>query len=465
MTALNHPTAAQSGCQAYRVLRMLSMGGVIVSRESPLAQAAVIELGLSEIEKPSALHDRRLLEHTRQDGHRGAFLSLRCRVSWPLEQRLQVLHRQFSSRHGLELAELAAFALDDVGHPLAYQAAEGEDKRRSAEPFGVEVIRSYRPELSNLATWAKQKLLGHPPLKRYLEQQGVRLMGDWALLGDASHLEVRRAVEQLGGRISVERAAGLHRRYLDLYKPAKLDFRLRTGRQQGWFPDDAFLQQVCLEQEAEQTRRDLMEIATLVRRCASGRWERGDSALLDDEPASRWANQQADEDQARIDQLVLDLVERVGRACTDQLVAELRGDALVYSIWRAWSDGMNQRRIAQHCDTNQARVCRTLKLERHAGEIVTEILRQLRSQLAATPDAGWAAAFTSLNGLQDAERRLMNHLLHPEQQWDVAPLRRWVRQSLDSSTSLQRLEAGASRAEGSGSAPAAGDGSGTGGNP
>jgi hypothetical protein len=100
-----------SAAEAYSVLRCLSLQQGIVGKPLAAAQEALSNHGLTEIESPSRDHDQRLLQACEQADETGAFLCLRCRVSWPLEQRLRSLHRQNARNYGVELIALAAIAL------------------------------------------------------------------------------------------------------------------------------------------------------------------------------------------------------------------------------------------------------------------------------------------------------------------------------------------------------------------
>lgn len=434
--------------EAYGVLRCLSLQQGITGRELVGAAEALRKHGLVEIEAPSREHDHLLLEETRQNEDQGAFLCLRCRVSWPLEQRVRCLHRQFQSHYGVELLELAAFALDDTGRPLLYRP-DPAGKARGPEPFGVEVIRSYEPELSSLSTWAQQKLLGNPALKTYLRQQGVLMIRDWALLGDASHRQVAEAVSRLDGRIPPQTAEGLHRRYVPLYRQAKLQHLQATGRQQGWEPDEAFLLALDPQQPASHTRTVLEQIAKAVRRLQSGQWQKKEAVLLDGEALGRWADKatadgwgQADPDEGLQDLDLVRLVDQAGLQYSEQLLKGLSTESLERRIWQAWSEGLRQRQIAERCGTNQARVSRTVKEEIRAGEIATLAMERLRRATPEQPLAAWAAVFRSVQRLQEAEARLMNHLLQPEQEGGISPLRRWVQQALHSSPAAADAESG-----------------------
>lgn len=438
--SLTTRSAAKSPAEAYGVLRYLSLQQGITGRELAGAAEALRRHGLEEIEAASCEHDQLLLEEARQNDDQGAFLCLRCRVSWPLEKRVSSLHRQFQSTYGVELLELASYALDDTGRPLPYHP-DPAAKARDHEPFGVEVIRSYQPQRGNLGRWAKQKLMGQPALKAHLLQHGVLMIRDWALLGDTSHRQVVEAVSRLDGHIPPQTAEALHRRYLPLYKQAKLQHIQATGRQQGWEPDEAFLLALEPQRPASDTKTMLEQIARAVRRLQSGRWQKQEAVLFDGDAMERWADKavaeswgqaEADEEQQELGQAALRLVEEAGQQYSEQLLQGLSPESLDHQIWQAWSEGLRQRQIAERCGTNQARVSRTVKEEIRAGEIATLALERLRRAMPEQPQAAWAALFRSVQRLQEAEARLMNHLLQPEQEGGISPLRRWVQQALHS---------------------------------
>jgi transcriptional regulator NrdR family protein len=428
-----------SAAKAYGVMRCLSLQQGITGRELPEAGEALRRHGLAEIELASREHDQLLLQKTHQGEDQGAFLCLRCRVSWPLEQRVRNLHRQFQRNYGVELLELAAFALNDTGRRLPYCPEPAAQPRRP-EPFGVEVIRSFEPELSSLIHWAQQKLVGNPALKTYLRQQGVLMIRDWALLGDTSHRQVVEAVSRLDGHIAPKTAEALHRRYVPLYRQAKLRHFQAAGRQQGWEPDETFLLTLDSQHPASHTKTVLEKIAKAVRRMQSGQWQLQEAALLDGEALERWADANAADGWSKVDAderlqalEVLQLVEGAGMHYTHQMLKGLSVESLERQIWQAWSEGLRQRQIAESCGTNQARVSRTLKEEIRAGEIATLALERLRQTKPKRATAEWAELFRSVEQLREVEGRLMNHLRQPEQEGGISPLRRWVQHALQSS--------------------------------
>ncbi|MEB3331385.1 MAG: hypothetical protein VKI83_02680 [Synechococcaceae cyanobacterium] len=427
----------RNAAQEYWVIRALGGAG-IVSRELQAAQQALQELGLEAIEEPTPHNDARLLEECRSRDHRGAFLCLRCRVSWPLEQRARSLHRRFAREYGLELSEVAAFALDDDGRLLPYAPPQPGTAVLQREPFSAEVIRSFDPARGLLSHWARLKFDGRNDLKAYLKQQGMLLIREWALLAAASQREVRLAVERHSGTLLPEAAATLQARYVTLYRAAKLRHRRQTHSQLGWTPDVAFLRQLEPDQEARETALVLREISTAVRAHRSGRWQRQAQAL-DEETLDHWVARHGVPAEAGAEdglaeglpiQEMVAIVEQEGLETMQQAVAGCGADTLARCLWQGYGEGRGQRAIAERCGTNQARVTRTLQEEKRAEQIVTAVLQRLRTLWGGSGTGLAAAVFGSPQGLRMAEERLMNHLLKPEQPGGVSAMRRWAAQAL-----------------------------------
>lgn len=424
--------------QHYTVLRSLASDGRIRSLEMEAAGtlAALQVCGLEEVAEPRAEFDQALLEQTRADNP-GAFLSLRCRTSWPLEEAVKGMHRKYHRVYGLELAELAGFALDDVGHRYPYQ--EDGRKKPGQVPFPVEVVRSWDHTQAGLPHWARRLLEARNDLKCYLKQQGILLIGDWALLADCSGSRVREAMElnPSSTRFSAEEAVDLHSRYLPLYKAAKLQHVRTRGRQRGWLPDDAFLHQLEPQQPPRLTREQLEFIAAALRCLVSGQWQREEQRLLGDDGGDRleglpdpgptpWALVQKAAEDSELASKARRAFSEAGEAYLKQMLQEIplaeRDQQLCF--WGARLEGKSTRQIAEHCNAAQARVARRLRVEHRAAEIATEALRRLR----ADPD--FEPVFRSPEQLEAAAERLVNHLLRPEQQGSEPPLRQMLRTAM-----------------------------------
>lgn len=425
--------------QHYTVLRSLASDGRIRNLDVASAGtlAALQDCGLEDIEAPGAHCDQTLLEQARAE-HLGAFLSLRCRASWPLEQAVLGLHRKCCQGYGVKLAALAAFALDDVGHHYPFQ--ENGSTRNERVPLPVEVVRSWAPSKAGLPVWARRLFEGRNDLKRYLKELGVLLIGDWALLADSSATQVREAMGRTRSRseLSAEDAVVLYRRYLPLYKAAKLTHIRTTGRQRGWQPDDAFLRQLEPERPAQQTRERLEFIADALRQLKAGQWQHEEQRLFNEDGGDRlealpdpgptpWAlleegSESADPArQARA--AVRDAAEAYFKTMLREIPLHERNQQLCF--WRAWLEGRSTRQIAEHCNAAQARVSRRLQVEGRAAEIATAALRRLR------PDPHFREVFRSAEQLDAAAERLANHLLRPEQEGSEPPLREVLRQAME----------------------------------
>ena len=423
----------------YTHLRSLASNGQIRSlamgQAGPLA--ALQDCGQEDVEEPLPVCDQALLRLARTE-HGGAFLSLRCRCSWALEEAIRGFHRDYHRAYDLELAEIAGYALDDVGHRYSY--AENSDCRPGRIPLAVEVVRSWDPARSGLSHWARRCLQYRNDFKDYLKEQGLLLIGAWALLADSSAKQVREALERstVKTTLTVEGAVDLHRRYLPLYKAAKLNHRSRGGGQRGWQPDEAFLHQLEPDQPATETRRILEEISTALRHMRTGQWKRDEQRLLNEggadglegvaaPPSGPWALDDGAEDAAALEGKARKALNRAAKAYFQQMLTDIpaaeRDQQL--GFWSAWLQGLSTREIAEQCGAAQARVSRRLQVERRAGEIATAALAQLQS------DPGFAELFRSTARLDAAVEGLVNHLLKPEREGEEPPMRQMLRNCLE----------------------------------
>lgn len=424
--------------QHYTCLRSLAGDGRIRSLDMEAAGTllALRECGLDEDREPGLEGDRTLMELARE-GHTGAFLSLRCRSSWPLEEAVKGMHIKYKA-YGLELIELAAFALDDVGRPYSY--LKDGSARSGRVPFPVEVVRSWDPARAGLPHWARRQLEHRNDLKRYLREQGVLLIGPWALLADSSATQVRQAMEltPLKTLLSLEQAVDLHRRYLPLYRLAKLEHRRVTGRQRGWQPDDHFLQQLEPEWSPQQTRESLDFMAGALRHLLSGQWQREERHVLGEEGTDRLETVAAaepspmelmDEGPAAVDleQRVSSALREAGeaylRTMLEQIPPSEREQQLCF--WCAWSQGASTRQIAERCGAAQARVSRRMDVKRRSGQIATQALALLRA------DPEFRDVFRSAERLEVAAEGLANHLQRPEQEGGEPPLCQLLRSVME----------------------------------
>lgn len=382
-------------------------------------------------EPPSASADELLLEASKIQDDQGALLCLRCRVSWPLEAKLHALHRQFGRAYQLDPIALASYVLDDVGRLLPY--ASPDQPSRRPDPFTLDVVRSYQPGHCGLPHWARQKFQAHNGLKAYLKEQGLLLIGDWALLADTSARRIHESWESLGkGSLNAESAVALHQAYLPEYRQAKELHEARTGRQSGWNPDQAFFERVDPSQPAQITCASLKAMADAVRLLKSGRWQRSLEVLQADvpdiaDPYSLEGDLPGDADDSQALRSAIEAA--LDRAMQTYLPVVLnvpeQDRELLHCLWSGYAEGLGQRPLAERCQCSQTQVSRKLNLKVHAMAIATRAAVEL-SRLPA-----FASVTTSVEGAERLVAALRNHLSEPEREGDVAPLRRWVQQHMN----------------------------------
>jgi hypothetical protein len=429
------PVARQAGPGYCRLKAVVSCTDgpypvVLGNIHPPAAATAATQHGLHE---PSAAGDRLLLAAcTKNDT--GAFLCLRCRVSEPLEQKVRGIHRQFAEEYDLDLISLASFVLDDDGRPLSYQTLKALPTA-SISPFTAQVVCSYDASSSaGLPHWARLKVQAHSPLKAYLREHGLVMISDWALLANSSARRMRECWEQFGaGSLTAARAITLYAAYLKLYPQAKAEHRQRSGRSSGWQPDDRFLRTLRPDQSTTDTRSQLQAMAHAVRLLLSGNWQRHLQPLADEqgteiEPADPTTLVEVIEEEGDgpANQLALihAALERAMASVLPDVLAPATSDPQLSCLWQGYGEGLTNTPLAERCGCARGTVSKKLRPELHA----TTIARQTAAELLRHP------AFSSVGGTVEGLERMVdalrNHLLHPEREGDIAPLRRWVHQHL-----------------------------------
>ena len=422
---------------SYRELRALlppsrSRTGITIGALLPPQAAAAAER--HGLDLPTSQGDRLLLAACAEpEQSTGAFLCLRCHVSHPLEQKIRGIHRQFAEHYGLDLIELASYALDDDGRPLDYLQLSTQPKA-SIAPFTAQVICSYEPAHgAGLPHWARTKLQACNSLKAYLKQNGLLLISPWALLADTSPRRIRQSLEFFGaGGLSADRAVDLHHAYCSHYPQAKAEHLQRTGRSSGWLPSDAFLLTVAPDQPAEATRELLLAIDTAIRRLLTQRWQQslqhqedGSAALELADPSTL---HEVIEDEASSSEQQLALIhtalDRATEAFMPAVLAPAAGDPQLHCLWSGFGEGLTNTPLAERCGCARGTVSKKLKSEQHATTIARQATAELLRHGAFSSLAGSVAA------LERMVEALRNHLLNPEREGDIAPLRRWVHQHL-----------------------------------
>lgn len=133
---------------------------------------------------PDRLIQRRLMQllhegtafETRQQGEQ----CLRCYISSQIEQVCLELERKFGKPGNFTRHDLLPLVLNDVDCriPLTLGKA-GSD---TYQPLAAKILQSFDPDKSLLSTWTKRIVLYDKQLNAFLEECGIWLMTDWAIL-------------------------------------------------------------------------------------------------------------------------------------------------------------------------------------------------------------------------------------------------------------------------------------------
>lgn len=427
----------------YQELRYLKPGG-IDSLRFPQVEALLAEVG-RETGEPSRGLDLLLLKASQATPDPLPLLCLRCRISHALEAWLKAAANAYRHQYGIELEAIASYGLDDDGKLTIRTGAETTSPFVYSElallpgglvsPFSAEILRSYDPSICGLPHWARVRIQANNELKAYFRQHGLLLISDWALLRDSSARRVRQACEQqLSSGDTIEALCELHGRYGPLYDAAKGDYKARTGKSSGWQPDLAFLRELAPEQEPFDTQERLKAIALAVRRLRTNSTRTQSHSEIDHtaEPVDLRTVGEGPDDAgstpAELKALIMNALQRaMDQHMPAAIAPEGRHADLKRCLWAGWSEGLKQRPLADRCGTTQGTVSKQLRPKQQALVIATAAAAELRRHPA------FASCGRSVEAAERLVDALRNHLLEPEQEGDIAPLRRWVQHHLNPS--------------------------------
>ena len=426
----------------YQELRTLNLRGGV--RAASQTEAAGYLFGCFGAEpEPSRSVDLDLLGSAQVSSDPLPLLCLRCRISHALETWLLVTYKAHHKSRGIELAAMASYALDDDGLLTIRTGPKSESPFVYAElasmpkglisPFSAEVLRSYDSALCGLPHWARLKIQSHNELKAYFRQHGLLLISDWALLRNSSATRVRQACEQhLRSGDTIETLCSLHSRYGSLYDAAKLVHKQTMGKASGWHPDLPFLRELAPDEDPFATNERLKAIASAIRQLMTDQAtksldEAAAAGYEPADPASLSTASSSDEgpSSAELTSLINAVLQRAMDAhMPDVISAEGRQRDLLRCLWAGWADGMSNRPLAECCGTSCGTVSKKLRPTEHATTIATAAALELKRHPA------FASCGQSLEAAERLVDALRNHLLEPEREGEVAPLRRWIQQYL-----------------------------------
>tara|TARA_B100000282_G_scaffold147891_1_gene106449 strand:- start:179 stop:1432 length:1254 start_codon:yes stop_codon:yes gene_type:complete len=390
--------------------------------------------------------DKKLLSFTKNNpSSKDSLLALRCRVSFPIYEKVNLIHKQFSNQYEIKLDEMLVILLDDSGDNYLRLPSELDSKKNKfirktfswetildmknnkfIKPFSAEVISEYNPKLSNLSTWTRNKVQGNYDLKSYLKSFGLLLISPWALIADSSRSMIIKAWERCGeGQLKLNYVEKIYNSYIHKYKKAKESYKQRTGKISGWIPDEEFL--VSLDPPQKNTT-NLLLIDKAIRQYKSGI----ESARSFENNEENQIENNFNDDN---DFIRKDLTQKINKTLvsfsTEMIKKIINQDKNKWGkdearklAWKLYGDGLSQRDIAYKCSHKQGWVSKLIPEKRIAEEIAQdaaiEILKiKELNFLKKDPD-----------GMERLIETLKNYLLNTENKNNVCILRNLIKEEI-----------------------------------
>lgn len=161
---------------------------------------------------------------------------LKCFISCQTYQVCQKLAAQFGIEHGFNKTDLLLFVLDDDYLP----------NNSSYHSLQSEILDSFDPQQSRLATWTTRLVKHHKELNTFLLQHGVYLISDWAILNDTNSKQLQRIFSQFHHltKQEIQQASQLLESYHAVYRTQRLQQRQQKAQGQCLPPTTEQLQQI-----------------------------------------------------------------------------------------------------------------------------------------------------------------------------------------------------------------------------
>ena len=390
--------------------------------------------------------DKKLLSFTKNNpSSKDSLLALRCRVSFPIYEKVNLIHKQFSNQYEIKLDEMLVILLDDSGDNYLRLPSELDSKKNKfirktfswetildmknnkfIKPFSAEVISEYNPKLSNLSTWTRNKVQGNYDLKSYLKSFGLLLISPWALIADSSRSMIIKAWERCGeGQLKLNYVEKIYNSYIHKYKKAKESYKQRTGKISGWIPDEEFL--ISLDPPQKNTF-NLLLIDKAIRQYKSGI----ESARSFENNEENQIENNFNDDN---DFIRKDLTQKINKTLVSFSTVMIKKiinqdknkwgkDEARKLAWKLYGDGLSQRDIAYKCSHKQGWVSKLIPEKRIAEEIAQdaaiEILKiKELNFLKKDPD-----------GMERLIETLKNYLLNTENKNNVCILRNLIKEEI-----------------------------------
>ncbi|WP_088889872.1 hypothetical protein [Leptolyngbya ohadii] len=205
----------------WRWVRLNAAGTCSVEELAP-AKAFMQQFLSPTAEMSDALIQRQLMQllisesaETRQQAEQ----CLRCFISNQTEQVCIELEQKFGKQGDFTRHDLFPLVLNDVDRRISLTSGETDS---AYQPLAAKILQNFDPERSLLSTWTKRTVLYDKQLNAFLEERGIRLTSDWAILNGKRPGSLARL---LGNRLTpeeIQRQAMLLESFHAIYRRDRL---------------------------------------------------------------------------------------------------------------------------------------------------------------------------------------------------------------------------------------------------
>jgi uncharacterized protein YjgD (DUF1641 family) len=178
----------------WKLVKLKSSGGYTTS-EVAKAKAFFTSLfpeAVSQMQVREDVIESQLIEWVHQSKPNrqaeNAELCLLCLISREILLVCRHLEERFGTTHGFKCEDLLPFVLDEPGTRSAQASAY--------QSFSRQILHSFDPKQSSLATWTNRKVKFHPELNHFLLERGVYQVSNWAILNDTKPQQLDRILSQ-----------------------------------------------------------------------------------------------------------------------------------------------------------------------------------------------------------------------------------------------------------------------------
>ncbi len=197
---------------------------------------------------------------------------LQCFISNQIEQACHRLAAQFGLKNGFTKSDLLPLVLDDDS---GRQPQSRTNLNSSYQSLQRDILASFDPNQSSLATWTSRRVKHHRELNAFLLEHGVYLVSDWAILNDTNPKQLQRIFSQFRPvtESEIKQASKLLESYHSVYRAQRLKQRQKGIQGQCLPPTTEQINQIAQRLLTETTSRlapedimaQLQEIASHLR--------------------------------------------------------------------------------------------------------------------------------------------------------------------------------------------------------